>query len=105
MLLTMIMFLVGCQGLGLPTAKTFNERLATGYSTVTVVLDTATTLHKGGKLSTSDAQNVLEQATSVKSALDIARSLRIVAPEAANNKLEVTLVMLLELQKYLEASK
>lgn len=83
--------------------KTFNERLAAGYVTVTSVRQTTTTLLQGGKISSTDAQNVQKQADSVREGLDVARQLKLALPQAGEDKLTATLAVLTSLQTYLEA--
>lgn len=111
--------LPGCASLGLPTAKTFNERLAAGYTTVTAVRE-ATGVWLDGKVraaraepdqsrqdaliaaAKADAQNVQDQADRAREGLDVARSLRGLDLGAAEERLASTLRILEALQTYLE---
>lgn len=111
--------LPGCASLGLPTAKTFNERLAAGYTTVTAVRE-ATGVWLDGKVraaraepdqgrqdaliaaAKADAQNVQAQADTAREGLDIARSLKGLDLGAAEERLASTLRILEALQTYLE---
>src|SRR5690606_34362121 len=96
--------LPGCAQLGLQTSGTFNDRLAGGYSAVTAVAEGAGVLldarvraaqaepdpdRRSAMLAAAkaDAQNLKDQAQRAKDALDIARSLRGVNFEAAEERL------------------
>jgi len=111
--------LPGCAQLGLQTSGTFNDRLAGGYSAVTAVAEGAGVLldarvraaqaepdpdRRSAMLAAAkaDAQNLKDQAQQAKDALDIARSLRGVNFEAAEERLVSTLRVLEALQRYLE---
>jgi hypothetical protein len=94
--------MVACASLGVPTPKTFNERLAAGYTSVTTVRQLGTTLVTAGKITPDDAQNIQAQANTARSGLDIAKTLSATLPVAAEDKLTATLVILVELQKYLD---
>lgn len=108
----------GCETLGLPTAKGFNERLAAGYSSVTAVRDGAGAMLDGKvraaqsvpedqrvailAAAKADAQNLQDQADKAREALDVARTLKGVNFEAAEQRLTSTLRIVSALQKYLE---
>lgn len=97
--------LTACAALGLPTAETFNQKLAVGYGTVTAVRNTAATLVTAGKLTPDDAQNVQTQVDTARSALDLARTAYKAGDVAgAATKLDTTATVLRALQAYL-ASK
>jgi outer membrane protein TolC len=97
--------LTACAALGLPTAQTFNEKLAVGYGTVTAVRNSATTLVMAGKITPDDAQNVQTQADTARAALDVARTAyRAGDTTGATTKLDTTATVLRALQAYL-ASK
>ena len=93
----------GCASVGLPTADSFNERLAVGYSTVTTIRQSATTLLQAKKITADDGQNVLEQTNSARAGLDIARTLSKVDVKAAEGKLTAARAVLSALQSYLAA--
>lgn len=111
--------LPGCSTLGLPTAQSWNERLSAGYTTVTAVRE-ATGVWLDGKVraaqaepdlakreallaaAKADAQNVQAQADKAREGLDIARSLKGIDLEAAEERLASTLRILEALQTYLE---
>lgn len=95
--------LSACQVLGLATPKTFNQQLATGYGTATVVLQTADTLLKDGKITSQDATNVEIQADNLKTALDIARQTYATDQATAGNKLAAALTALQALTTYLQS--
>lgn len=94
--------LCACQVLGLATPKTFNQQLATGYGTATVVLQTADTLLKDGKITSQDASNVEIQADNLKTALDIARQTYATDQATAGDKLAAALTALQALTNYLQ---
>lgn len=97
--------LTACAALGLPTAQTFNERLAVGYGAVTAVRNSAATLVATGKITPDDAQNVQTQADNARAALDLARTAyRSGDTAGATTKLDTTATVLRALQAYL-ASK
>lgn len=93
----------GCAALGLATPKTFNQQLATGYGSATVVIQTTDTLLKDGKISSQDAQNVEIQADNLKAALDIARQTYATDQATAGNKLAAALTALQALTTYLQS--
>lgn len=101
MLAILLSLASACAQLGLPTAQTFNEKLAAGYSSVTAVRDTATTLLVAKKISPDDAQNVQNQADNARAGLDIARSAHAVNATAADAKLTQVMAALTALQSYL----
>lgn len=92
-----------CAFLGVPTAKSFNERLAVGYSTVTTVRQTATTLVQDDVISPNDAANVQQQADNARAGLDIASTLKGVDLEAADARLLASLQILHALEDYLRS--
>lgn len=100
-----IMLLSACAQLGIPKPETFNERLAVGYSTVTAVRQTATTLLQAKKISADDAQNVQNQADNARAGLDIARTISKTDLKAADAKLNAVHTALTALQSYLATKK
>lgn len=101
--LLLLAALIGCASLGLPSPESFNERLATGYSTVTETRTTATTLLTAGKITADDAQNIQAQADNARAGLDIARSLSKTDIASANTRLTAITTALTALQAYLTA--
>lgn len=101
----LLVTLVACSSLGInPT--TFNQKLDVAYISVTTVTNTATTLLQSGKLSVADANNIAQQATNLKSALDIARTIHDTSsPDLGDAKLQTALVTLQALQSYLGGVK
>lgn len=112
--------LAGCAALGLPpVAKTLNERLASGYTTVTAVRE-ATSAFIDAKVrqaqaepdaekrtailsaARADAENVQAQADKAREGLDVARSLAGIDLKSAEARLASTLIILQTLQEYLE---
>lgn len=83
------------------TFKTFNEKVALGYTTVTQVRDTTKTLLESDHISVNDAQNVQKQADNVREGIDIAREMKANDTPGADNKLQSVSVALKALKKYL----
>jgi len=95
-------FLPACAQLGLPTAQTFDQKLAVSYSTVTAARNSAVTLLSAGKITSDDAQNVQTQCDNIRSALDLARvAYKAGDTTTANTKLDTTITALTALQAYL----
>lgn len=100
-LIIIALALTACAQLGIPKPETFNERLAVGYSTVTTVRQTATTLLQAKKITADDAQNVQQQADNARAGLDIARTISKTDAKAADAKLTAVRSALTALQAYL----
>ena len=97
----LVILLSGCASLGLPTAKTFNEKLAAAYGGITVVLQTDATLLQAGTITKVDAQNIETQADNVKAALDISREIYATDQTTGGNKLASAITALGALNTYL----
>jgi hypothetical protein len=82
--------LVGCAALGVPQLKSFGDRLAAGYTTVTGARQFNTTLLNGQRISSSDAENVQKQLDAAREGLDVASTL---TGLDAENKLQSTLAI------------
>lgn len=104
-LLSVAVAVAACATLGLPEAKTFNERIAVEISSVTAVRDTALTLLKAKKITPDDAQNVQDQANTVRAGLDITRTLGGTNPAAAELRLDAARATIKGLTLYLESRK
>lgn len=96
--------LVGCAQLGLPTAQTFEEKLTAGYATVDSLNKSTTALLEAKKISSDDAQHVLDQTRNARAGLGIARDLHKTDPKGADSKLVAMRAALTAVQTYL-ASK
>ena len=94
-------FLPGCAQLGVPTADTFNQKLAVAIGSVTAVRETATTLLKAQKISADDAQNIQDGANLGRTGIEVARTLSKVNMAAAEGKLTAVTTSLAALQTYL----
>jgi hypothetical protein len=94
----LILLLAGCAALGVPTPKSFSERLASGYVTVASIRTSAATLLNGSVITSSDAENIQKQADVGREGLDVARTLPTVDAE---NKLQATLTLLNAAKGYL----
>lgn len=100
-LLMMVALMSGCAMLGAPAPDTFNEKLATGYVSVTAVRQQATSLVNSGALSADDARKVQSVADQARAGLDMAA---IYGAQPDGQAALVTAVALLtELQRYLVA--
>lgn len=103
--------LSACTTLGVSTPDTFNKRIATAYTLVQTVGDSATAAVQAGKLSPSDAGNVVTTGKAALAGLDVVRALHdsacpatapaTCAAPAADAKLTSTLAVLAALQAYL----
>ena len=105
LLVLFVAMLSACAQLGLPTATTFQERLTAGYALNAEVRTTATTLLTGKKISSADAQNVLDQTNNARAGLDLARTISKTDETAADFKLTSVRTVLLGLQAYLATKK
>jgi hypothetical protein len=99
----LLILLAACQSIGVPNPETFNERLAVGYSSVTAVRQTATTLIVAGKISAGDAENIQAQCDNARVGLDVARTLKDTDLTAANARLQAALTIVTALDSYLRA--
>ena len=93
--------LSACAQLGIPTASTFNEKLAVAYSLVTQVRQSATSMLKAKQLTADDGQSVLTATDAARSGLDVARTLSKTDMTAADNRLTAARTALTALSTYL----
>lgn len=93
--------LVACAQLGLPTPDTLNEKIAAAQGSVTQVRTSATQLLQAGKISSSDATNVLTTTDAASEGIRVARTLSAQDPNAAQAKLVATMTVLSAIQAYL----
>lgn len=100
-LLFVASMLAACAQLGLPTADTFNEKLAVAYGSVTQVRSSALQLLEAKKISADDAANVNTTADTARAALDIARKTSLTDITAANSKLTAATAILNAVSVYL----
>lgn len=96
--LFLLLLVVGCATLGLPTPQSFNEKLLTAYTGVTAVRAGGDKLLEARKIGSADAENVQKQADNVRTGLDLAASME--DPVLAANKLTTTVAILTALQTY-----
>lgn len=80
------------------TLKSFNQKLVGGYSSVTVINNTAVILLDAKVISSADAQNVRDQTKLAKEGLDLTKTLKGVEAE---DKLNATIRVLTALEGYL----
>lgn len=108
--------LAACAQLGLQTPDTFEKKAAAAIVTVQTVAESATAALVAGKLSKTDAENVVSTGRASLQAIMVAQQLYYAAcplraqietsdpackAPAAENKLAATLVILTTLQSYL----
>lgn len=93
--------LSACAQLGIPTATTFNERLAVAYSSVTQVRQSAATMLKAKQITADDGQSVLTATDAARAGLDVARTLATTDLKAADNRLTAARAALTALSTYL----
>lgn len=99
----MVVLLTACATVGLPTADTFNQKLAVGYGTVTQLRTSAADLLKAGKITKADAQNIQTQADAARAGLDVAQELSAKDMAGANNRLVMVTTILTAAQAYLSS--
>lgn len=99
----LLVMLTACATLGVATPKTFNERLAAAYSTVTAARDTTATLLSANKISAVDARNAQEQLDNARTGLDLARQIHTSDPAGAQTRLDAIVVGLATLQAFLQS--
>lgn len=97
----LMLMAAGCAQLGLEAPKTLNERIAVTVSSVTAVRQSTTVLLQAKKITAEDAQNIQTQADNVIAGAQVARSLAVSDPKAADAKLQQTRAVLTALQAYL----
>lgn len=100
--LGLLLFVAACAQLGLTAPKSFEEKLAVGYATVTQVRTSAATLVTARKISPDDAQNVQAQADNARTGLDIARRLGAVSGDAKLVQVMAGLSLLTDYLKFKE---
>jgi hypothetical protein len=104
-LLLILMALSACAQLGIPSPKTFDERLVAGYATNTAVRESATELLKAKKISSSDAQHVLDATRNARQGLDIAKQLKAQDPKSAEAKLKAVRLTIDAVNNYLKSKE
>lgn len=95
--------LCACAQLGMAPADTFNKKVAAAYTTVQSVADSANAALAAGKITKSDATNVVTSARAALTAIDVAEGLHSTDPKAGDDKLAATLAILQALSAYLAA--
>jgi hypothetical protein len=98
--------LLGCAGLGLAPAQTFDQKLAYAYGTHTAVLQGAEQSLTGRTISSADAGQVLKLADESRTLLDAARAASQAGdPSTANGKMALATQILVQLQAYLRGKQ
>jgi len=97
--------LAACAQLGLPTADTFNQKVAVAYGTVQSVLDTTTQLLVAKKITVDDAKRVEASAVAAKAGIDAARTLHATDPTGAETKIDAIKATLTALTTFLAAQQ
>ena len=95
-----LLILAGCASV--PAPKTFGERVAAGYTGVSITNDTATILVNAGVVSKEDGREVLEHTRSARETLDLASTL---AGQLGEDKLTNALDLLRAAQDLLCADR
>lgn len=85
----------------LPTADTFNKRLAAADVLDTAVRRAAIALLNAGKITAEDGDNVLKATDAARAGLDIARKLSALDLTSADAKLNAVSITLTALSEYL----
>lgn len=101
LVLSFLLFLVGCGVLGILTPKTFNEKVAVAKVTVTGVREAATTLLVAQKITSADAQNAQDQADVARKGIDVAMQIHDADPTDGDGRLEAAIVGLNAIKGYL----
>jgi len=90
---------------GCGTLQGFNTQLTTAYTGVDTVVQTDQILVQSQKISKADAQNILNQATNVKEALDLAQAAHAADANTGGDKLQSAITALAALQTYLQSKE
>lgn len=99
--LFLLLVIVGCTTIGLPNPQDFNDKLTAGYSAVSAINDSATKLLNAKKISSDDAQQILDQTRNARVGLDIARTVHKTDSTGADNKLAAIRTALSAITAYL----
>lgn len=102
-ILVAVTLLAGCASLGIPSADTFNKRLAAAYVVNTGVRTNATVLLRAGQISVADAENVLKQTDVARQGLDVTRVISKTDVATADQRLNAVRAGLAALQSYLNS--
>lgn len=92
---------MACGVLGVPPAKTFNEKWLAAQTADTTILQTEVALLQAGKISKEDGKNIEAQADNVKAGLDVARTIYETDEAGGTSKLDSVVTALTALQTYL----
>lgn len=99
--LSFALILVACATM----PKAFNEKLGSGYATVTEVRETTTTLLEADQISVQNAENIQKQADNFRLGLDIAREMHLQAKPGSDSKLDSVISGLTALRAYVRNPK
>jgi len=101
-----LLYLVAaCAQIGLSTPQTPDQRVAAGYGTAAAINQSATALLNSKKISSDDAQHVLDSTRSARAGLDIARGMTKTDPKAADAKIQAQIAILNALNAYLASQQ
>ncbi len=95
-----VLVIGGCASAGL-VVDTPEKKLAAGYTTVTVIAETTTSLLQASKISKADALNVKAGNDAALAGLDVASGMLKSNPTAATTKLDQIIGILTATQTYL----
>jgi len=98
-----ILGMAACEKIGVPVAKTFNERTALALTQVTAVRESAAALLTADKIKADDAENINKQADYAREAVDLAVTFHATDPTQAENRLAAAQAVVSALRTYLES--
>lgn len=101
----LLFFVAACAQLGLQTPQTPEQKVAAGYATADGINRSATALLNAKRISSADAQHVLEATRSARTGLDLARPMMKIDPKGADAKIQTQLAILNALNAYLAGRK
>jgi hypothetical protein len=101
--LAVLAFVVGCAQLGVTAPQSFNEKAYAAALSIDSIQKNADALLKAGKISATDAENVLKATDVATEGIKVARSYASTAPTTANSRLDAAVMGLTALTTYLNA--
>ncbi len=100
--LFVIFVLNACTQLGLEKPQTPDQRIAAAYATADAINRSATSLLKAQRITSQDAQHVLDSTRTARTGIDLARSIGPIDPKAADAKIRTQIAILNALNLYLQ---
>ena len=99
--LLVLLLIVACAQMGVPTPDTFNQQTAIAIASVTAIRQSATQLLNAGKLSPQDGENVLAATDAARAGIAVASEIAKTDLTAAEGKLAAVTAILSATQTYL----